>query len=108
MSVVEFRLVPPPDDPPTTDADVWDEAFPAFWRAYPRKVSKLDAKRTWRRVRPAKRTEFEEHYRRIMRMLAHFKRREWSDRTPETIPYPATWLNRQSFDPDDVDELCGK
>jgi hypothetical protein len=63
--------------------------FDLFWKAYPKKKSKLQALRTWEklaRIRPP-----------IQELLAAITRArksdQWMKAGGQFIPYPSTWLN---------------
>jgi hypothetical protein len=67
--------------------------FEAFWAAYPRKVSKADARRAWQRLAPAVALQ--------ATMLAALATQrvcaDWLRENGRFIPYPATWLNGQRW-----------
>lgn len=71
-----------------------ESRFDEFWKAYPRKVKKADARRCWSRKRlDAKADE----------ILAHLAQRivsdeQWLDEGGKFIPYPASWLNGDSWE----------
>jgi hypothetical protein len=62
-----------------------DAAFEDFWKAYPRKVGKLAAKKAWDRIRPTPDIVAE------MGKALVWQVEQWED--PQYIPHPATWLN---------------
>ena len=65
-----------------------DQAFAAFWAEYPRKIAKPQGRLAYQRaLRTATADE-------IMAGLRHWLV-IWDD--PTFIPYPATWLNRHSW-----------
>jgi hypothetical protein len=77
--------------PPAIDGD---DRFAEFWDAYPRKVSKIHARRVWR---SALRTGADpEQVIAAARAFAD----ECRDRgtAKEFIPHPASWLNRRRYD----------
>ena len=55
----------------------------AFWRLYPRKISKGDSMRAWEKIKPEDRVK-------ILACLPTFP----FPRDPQWIPYPASWLNK--------------
>jgi len=61
--------------------------FDEFWKAYPRKKSKVDAQKTWKQVKGD--SIFSE-------IMAGLKRAttspDWTKNSGQYIPYPATWL----------------
>jgi hypothetical protein len=68
------------------------EEFLTFWQAYPRKVSKHNARRAWEKHRP----NLDE----VLPALERAKQ-EWND--PKYIPHPATWINGRRWE-DEVKE----
>lgn len=72
----------------------WMEAFPEFWRRYPRKVSKTDAERAYAKIKPWTQEQCDL----IFAGLDFYQERIWPDRSPDKIEYPATWLNKRRFD----------
>jgi len=74
-------------------------SFEDFWEAWPRKTSKADAEKAWKkalreRANPAAIVEACKSYAERCRL---------TDRPKDKTPYPATWLNRKSWT-DDLDE----
>lgn len=64
--------------------------FEEFWSAYPRKVSKPDALRAWKNLKPDLDA--------VLSGLRRWKASEqWTKDSGKFIPYPATWLNRQGW-----------
>lgn len=69
-----------------------ETAFQAFYAAYPRKAAPGDARKAWRQMagdRPPLPN--------LLAAIARQKREDFRDRTPDRIPYPATWLRAQSW-----------
>jgi hypothetical protein len=71
--------------------------FTAFWAAYPRKVGKAAARKSWNKLHPP-----------IADVLASLKWQaasaQWTKDAGQFIPHPATWLNQgrwQDEPPDD-------
>lgn len=68
--------------------------FDTFWKAYPKKVAKGDARKAWgqtERIRPD------------MAMLlgaiqAQMASDQWRKNEGQFIPYPATWLRQERWD----------
>lgn len=74
------------------------DGFAAFWSAYPKKKSKGDAEKAWKRIKPD--AELRE---RIDRSLEAMKASaDWLKDGGQYIPYPATWLNAKGWE----DEIC--
>lgn len=78
------------------DQEIW---FEAFWKKYPRKDGKQQARRAWARIKP----DFETC--RIMAAaLARDKQsRQWTKDNGEYIPLPATWLNQRRWENEGID-----
>lgn len=68
--------------------------FEAFWQAYPRKVGKLAAKKAFEKAGPTP-----ELLERILAALEwQVTQTQWTKDHGDYIPYPATYLNRGSWD----------
>ena len=68
--------------------------FDRFWGAYPRKVSKADARKAFAKLNPD--AELVEA---MLRALDWQKRLpEWTKDGGQFIPYPATWLNARRWE----------
>jgi hypothetical protein len=86
----------------------WGEAFDAhFWRLYPRKVSKEEARSSWRKLHDPRGTlaEHEALLGRIMAGLHWYCDDEWIARDQDKIPHAATWLNQRRWE-DAFDEAA--
>lgn len=72
------------------------EAFERFWQAYPRKVGRGAAEKSWGKLRPD--ADLAE------RILAAVERDkgtgQWTRDRGQFIPYPATWLNQRRWEDD--------
>jgi hypothetical protein len=68
--------------------------FDVFWKHYPRKIAKGDARKAWNqtaRLRP--------ELRMILVAIARAKSSEqWRKESGQFIPYPATWLRGERWD----------
>jgi hypothetical protein len=72
-----------------------ESPFDAFWRAYPRKTGKGDARNKF--AKALTKTTFET----IMTALERVKgSAQWQRDGGQYIPYPATWLNQERWDDD--------
>lgn len=73
----------------------WKSLFHHFWEQFPHKVAKGEAIEAWARLAPPP-TEpgLETRLKWIMGKLENYRRHEWGERNRDTIPYPATFLNR--------------
>ena len=79
-------LSPSPRDVSRADED----RFSRFWAAYPRKVGKQAAKKSWSRLHPS-----EELTQAILQSVeAQKQSRQWKENNGQFIPNPATWLNQ--------------
>ena len=68
--------------------------FEVFWNAYPRKIARLKAESSWRRIRPDN-----EVVAVIMASLERYKRcDQWVGDEGRFIPHAATWLNQRRWD----------
>lgn len=66
-----------------------DDGFEEFWRTYPRKVGKPQARKAWSKLNG--------HREAVVPGLVPWAR-YWSERAePQFIPHPATWLNREGW-----------
>lgn len=71
-----------------------DFDFEVFWQAYPKKVSKPDAIKAWKKIKPDELMQRE-----IIRGLMRWKGSDqWTRDGGQYIPYPATWLNRRGWE----------
>lgn len=83
------------------DGDGYTEAFNEFWVAYPKKVGKGAAFKTWEKMKPVGKAL---HDRIIASVLDHVARdKQWKKDGGQFIPNPATFLNQKRYD-DDVQE----
>lgn len=76
---------------PKEDAGLlsYPEDFVRFWDAYPKKVSKGDALKAWRKIKPSAST-----VEKILHAIEVQKKSEaWKKDRGQFIPYPASWLN---------------
>ena len=95
----EPPLSTPPYNPPSSPSlspsprDVSranEDRFSRFWAAYPRKVGKQAAKKSWSRLHPS-----EELTQAILQAVeAQKQSRQWRENNGQFIPNPATWLNQ--------------
>ena len=72
------------------------EQFDEFWKEYPRKKGKGDARKKF--IKALTKTSFET----IMDALARDKKsKQWNKDGNDFVPYPATWLNQERWDDSD-------
>ena len=68
--------------------------FETFWEAYPKKKSKGQAEKTFRKIKPDEQL--------LATMLAIIERAkksdDWLKESGKYIPYPATWLNARGWE----------
>ena len=78
---------------PEVSGVVIEDPFDTFWRAYPRKTGKGDARKKF--AKALTKTSFEN----IMRALGEVKASaQWQKDGGQFIPHPATWLNQERWD----------
>jgi hypothetical protein len=71
-----------------------DEAFSIFWKAYPRKDSKVQAHKAFVKLAPSA-----ELLERIMASLDRFKRcDQWTREGGKFVPFASTWLNQRRWE----------
>lgn len=66
-----------------------DDGFEEFWITYPRKKSRADAEKAWRKLAPSP----ELRQRIYASVAAQRGSVDWTKDGGQFIPYPATWLN---------------
>lgn len=79
-----------------SNLDAREAAFEDFWRAYPKKAGKIDARKAW--AAAVKRGASPEH---LAASAARYAAHPPDD--PKFIPHPATWLNKGRYD-DEIQE----
>jgi DNA-binding MarR family transcriptional regulator len=79
-----------------------DSLFEQFWTAYPKKVSKAQAQKVFRKLNPDEAL--------LDTMLAAIDQQkqteQWMKNEGQYIPYPATWLNGRRWE-DQIDPSAG-
>lgn len=85
------------------DKDKEEDLFNLFWKAYPKKKSKGDAEKWFKKNKPNKAL--------VDLMIAKIeelkKTKEWQKEKGQFIPYPASWLNSKGWE-DEVIDSNGK
>ena len=110
VNVVPDNLVHGPNTDTDTDTDLSslnsslnssESEFEQFWKAYPRKVGgKRNALRVWGKAKDRPSIQI------ILQAIMKAKQTEqWKKDGGQFIPYPATWLNRGSWDDEPVETL---
>lgn len=83
---------------PEVSGVVIEDPFDTFWREYPRKVGKGDARKKF--AKALTKTSFDN----IMAALRRVKASaQWTKDGGQFVPHPATWLNQERWD-DEVGE----
>lgn len=73
--------------------ELQEKQFDKFWQAYPKKVSKKQAQKSWKKISPSL-----ELFEKILKALEMVKQTEqWEKDNGKFIPYPATWLNQERW-----------
>lgn len=73
--------------------ELQEKQFDKFWQAYPKKVSKKQAQKSWKKINPSL-----ELFKKILKALEMVKQTEqWEKDNGKFIPYPATWLNQERW-----------
>jgi hypothetical protein len=85
-------------------------SFDEFWKAYPRKIAKADARKAWEQTE-----KFRPKTEEVLKAVETAKRTEdWRKDGGKFIPYPATWLRGERWEDDygidlgDVVEVNGQ
>lgn len=79
-----------------TNKEIYKERFETFYKAYPRKIGKVNVEKWFKKNKPD-----EELMNKILVSLEeHKKLKQWQDK--QFIPYPATWLNQKRWE-DELD-----
>ena len=80
-----------------------EELFLTFWKAYPKKVGKQDALKSFKKVNPSK-----EMVEQMVSVIEEAKKTEqWTKSNGQYIPNPSTWLNQGRWE-DDISTYPGK
>lgn len=92
-----------PYSPPKKNEDV-NELFNKFWKAYPKKVSKGNAEKWFKKNKPT--SELVEIMISKINLLKNTE--QWKKSDGQFIPYPATWLNAKGWEDEvKVDNATG-
>lgn len=76
------------------DQKVEELNFDRFWKAYPRKVGKNDALKSWKKINPSK----ELVDKMIFTLAWQGSSKDWVKDDGKFIPHPSTWLNAGRWD----------
>ena len=74
--------------------DLKHSGFDEFWKAYPRKVGKVAAKKVWFRIKPT--AELQANI--LAAIIQQKKSLQWQRDNGQFIPNPSTWLNQCRWD----------
>lgn len=92
-----------PRKKPGEELSLQEKRFEEFWKQYPRKVGKGDARKKWMRIEPN-----DELFHRILSAVEAAKKSEqWQRDNGQFIPHPATWLNQGRWD-DELGNTAGR
>lgn len=84
-----------PYNPPKGDREKFDEnVFLKFWNAYPRRVSKGDAEKWFKKNKPT--NDLVDLMIEKINILK--KTEQWKQNNGKYIPYPASWLNSKGWE----------
>lgn len=73
--------------------ELQEKQFDKFWQAYPKNVSKKQAQKSWKKIKPSL-----ELFEKILKALEMVKQTEqWKKDNGKYVPYPATWLNQERW-----------
>lgn len=82
--------------PPVLKDDFIEKSFATFWTCYPKKRSKPDALRAWKKIKPDPALADE-----IMTGLQKWSESyDWMKDNGRYVPYPASWLNNRGWEDD--------
>ena len=82
------------EEPQKQKKDLIEERFEAFWKAYPKKVGKGDARKKFHKIAPN-----EVLFNQMMDSLNKAKKCEqWVRDRGQYIPHPSTWLNQSRWE----------
>jgi hypothetical protein len=71
-------------------------SFDEFWKAYPRKIAKADARKAWEQTE-----KFRPKTEEVLKAVETAKKTEdWRKDGGKFIPYPATWLRGERWEDD--------
>lgn len=70
-----------------------DEEFEQFWKIYPRKCSKGDARKAWKQTQKIRPVTAEL----LKAVYAARASRQWQKDDGEFVPYPASWLRAERW-----------
>ena len=96
----QFVNEPSPNHKPITNNQepilktITPDGFDIFWKAYPKKKSKGDAEKVWKKLKPN--AELQSRILKAINLLSASE--DWKKQNGQFIPYPATWLNAKGWE----------
>lgn len=76
------------------EVNIYETSFLEFWSAYPKKISKPDALKAWKKIAPD-----DDLKAKIIDAVNVAKQsKDWTKLEGQFIPYPATWLNAKRWE----------
>jgi uncharacterized protein YdaU (DUF1376 family) len=75
---------------PITDNQIYINRFDTFWKQYPRKIAKDNAKKAWLKIKPDDDL--------LNRMLVAINQQGLINKEIQFVPHPATWLNGKRWE----------
>ena len=83
-----------------------DIRFDVFWKAYPKKKNRGQARKAWNRIKPSP-----DLLAKIILAIKHHKQTvQWKKSGGQYIPHPSTWLNAEAWDDemeDGISDIVG-
>ena len=90
----KIEQIDTPPLPPALKDDFIEKSFATFWACYPKKRSKPEALRAWKKIKPGPALADK-----IMTGLQKWSESyDWLKENGRYIPYPATWLNNMGWE----------
>lgn len=75
----------------------WEEAFAEFWKEYPRRTCRFDARKSFLRIKPCNQETCDDIFAGLDRWNAYWLEHGTDKRY---MPHPATWLNQHRWEDD--------
>jgi hypothetical protein len=80
-----------------------DELFEIFWRTYPRRVGKGDARKVWLKLRP----DVELVQQMLVTLAWQRETEQWMRDDGQYIPHPSTWLRQERWTDEPIAPMRG-
>jgi uncharacterized protein YdaU (DUF1376 family) len=81
---------------PITDNQIYISSFDTFWKQYPRKIAKDNARKAWLKIKPDEDL--------VQKILTAVKTHKTFKVDEQFIPHAASWLNAKRWDDDVADK----